>query len=63
MSKAFREGFYEGFTKASFYTVPLALAVALGMWIGNYTHPYEECKRMYSTPDDIIECVWIKENP
>jgi len=26
------------------------------------THPYEQCKRMYVTPEDIAECVWIKED-
>ena len=25
-------------------------------------HPYEVCKIMYDTPEDISECVWIKEN-
>jgi hypothetical protein len=25
--------------------------------------PYLKCKDMYDTPDDIIECVWILEQP
>jgi hypothetical protein len=34
----------------------------LGWGAGEYLHPYEQCKRMYDTPEDIAECVWIKEN-
>jgi hypothetical protein len=34
----------------------------LGWRFGEYLHPYEECKRMYNTPEDVSECVWIKEN-
>ena len=34
-----------------------------GLWIGYESHPYERCKQMYETPEDISECVWIKENP
>ena len=34
-----------------------------GLALGSYSHPYEVCKRMYDTPEDISECVWIKENP
>ena len=35
----------------------------LGWRAGEYLHPYEQCKRMYDTPEDVSECVWIKENP
>ena len=31
--------------------------------LANYARPYEVCKRMYNTPEDIGECVWILENP
>ena len=34
-----------------------------GMELADTLNPYEVCKRMYSTPEDISECVWIKENP
>ena len=34
-----------------------------GAWAGWFTHPYEQCKRMYTSPEDVSECVWIKENP
>ena len=34
-----------------------------GMELADTLNPYEQCKRMYNTPEDIIECVWIKENP
>ena len=63
MSKAFREGFREGFVQASKYGIPLAAVFVLGLTLGSYSHPYEQCKRMYETPEDISECVWIKENP
>jgi hypothetical protein len=60
---AFWEGFVDGFTRASKYSIPIALALAAGLALGSYSHPYEVCKRMYDTPEDISECVWIKENP
>jgi len=63
MSKAFWEGFRTGFTQGSKYGIPIALALVLGLALGSYSHPYEVCKRMYDTPEDISECVWIKENP
>ena len=34
-----------------------------GMELADTLNPYEQCKRMYETPEDISECVWIKENP
>ena len=34
-----------------------------GMELADTLNPYEQCKRMYNTPEDISECVWIKENP
>jgi hypothetical protein len=58
MSKAFWQGFREGYLK--YFWVGVALAV--GLELGSYLHPYEVCKRMYDTPEDIGECVWIKEN-
>lgn len=33
-----------------------------GLWIGYESHPYESCRAMYTTPEDISECVWIKEH-
>ena len=39
------------------------IAVA-GAWaFAMYMHPYEQCKRKYTAPEDIMECVWIKGNP
>ena len=58
MRKAFWEGFREGYMK--FFWI--GFAFALGIALGSYSHPYEVCKRMYDTPEDIGECVWIKEN-
>ena len=63
MRKAFWEGFKDGFTTASKYGIPIALVFILGLVLGSWSHPYEVCKRMYDTPEDIMECVWIKENP
>jgi len=44
----------------------IGLGIILGAWIGTWvtwlTHPYEQCKRMYVTPEDIAECVRIKED-
>ena len=37
--------------------------LGVGLALGTYSHPYEVCKRMYDTPEDISECIWIKENP
>lgn len=34
-----------------------------GMELADTLNPYEQCKRMYTDPYDIGECVWIKENP
>jgi hypothetical protein len=57
MSKTFWQGFksWRGFA--------IAVSFVLGTALGNYAHPYEVCKRMYDTPEDVAECVWIKENP
>jgi hypothetical protein len=59
MSKVFWEGFKEGYMK--FFWIGIAFAI--GIALGSYSHPYEQCKRMHDTPEDIAECVWIKENP
>lgn len=41
--------------------VILTLALITGWAFGMYDHPYEQCKRIYTTPEDIDECVWIKQ--
>jgi len=33
-----------------------------GMELADTLNPYEQCKRMYDTPEDVSECVWILEN-
>lgn len=33
-----------------------------GMELADTLNPYEQCKRIYNTPEDIMECTWIKEN-
>lgn len=45
------------------YAIPITVAFVLGLVLGSWGHPYEECKRMYTLPEDQIECIWIKENP
>ena len=39
------------------------LGLGVGLELGSYSHPYEVCKRIYNTHEDINECIWIKENP
>ena len=34
-----------------------------GIFVANMINPYNQCKKMYTTPEDISECIWIKENP
>ena len=63
MSKAFCDGFITGFRRASKYGIPLAAVFVLGLYLGSASHPWEICTELYSTPEDIAECVWIKENP
>jgi hypothetical protein len=57
MSKAFWQGFI------SWIGFAIAGSFVVGLIQGSYAHPYEQCKRMYDTPEDVMECVWIKENP
>lgn len=60
MSKAFWEGFGTGFITASKYSILIAVAFVVGLTLGSYSHPYEVCKRMYNSQEDISECVWLK---
>ena len=53
----------KGFLMFFWPGIIVSSAFVLGVLSGNYGHPYEVCKRMYNTPGDIMECVWIKENP
>lgn len=62
MSKEFWQGFRDGYIKGSIVGLPLAFGLIVGWAFAMYFHTYEECKRMYDTPEDIMECVWIKEN-
>jgi hypothetical protein len=61
MSKAFWQGFREGYLKSSIIVLPIAIAFDFGLALGSYSHPFEVCKRMYDTSEDIAECVWIKK--
>lgn len=58
MSKAFWIGFRQGYMKYFW----VGMAFALGMALGSYSHPFEVCKRMYESPEDVSECVWLKQN-
>ena len=60
MTKAYWEDFWWRWTRT---IIIIAIALVAGLVLGSYSHPYEQCKRMYETPEDISECVWIKENP
>lgn len=62
MSKAFWQGFREGYMQASYKMLPIVLALIIGWAFGQVAHHAVSCKRMYSSPEDIVECVWIKEN-
>lgn len=62
LSKAFWQDFREGCVKASIIGVPAAVAFLIGFALGSYDHPYEKCKRMYESFEDISECVWILEH-
>jgi hypothetical protein len=63
MSKSFWERFSTGFTTASKYGIPIAVAFVLGLTLGSWSHPYEQCKRKYPNIDEHIhECVWLLEN-
>ena len=57
MSKAFWEVFREEFLKLFWPGIIVSSAFVLGVLLGNYGHPYEECKRKYEDPNDIMECV------
>jgi len=47
------------------FAMPFAVVLSLigGLLIGYESHPYESCKRMYKTFEDISECVYLKETP
>ena len=63
MSKAFWEGFVNGFSRSSIIFGPVILAFIIGLTLGSWSHPYEICTRLHSTPEDIAECTWIRMNP
>ena len=59
----FKQGFKQEFKQFFWRNFLIGMALGIGTSIGSWSHPYEQCKRMYNTPEDIAECVWIKENP
>lgn len=42
--------------------LPISIAFFVGLLLGHALHPYESCNRMYTTLEDVSECIWIKEN-
>lgn len=61
MSKAFWQGFRDGL-QLSYKMLPIILALIVGWVFGQFFHPQDSYKRMYSTPENIVECVWVKDN-
>ena len=59
MTKAFWQGFGEGYMKAFW----IGIAFAIGIALGSYSHPYEQCTRKgFTNPEDVGECVWLLNN-
>jgi len=56
------KAFWIRFSKYAAYGILLAVFFYIGLLVGNYTHPYEQCARMYNSSDHIGECVWILKN-
>jgi hypothetical protein len=46
----------------AFWIGSVLTAIGVGLALGSYSHPYEQCARMYNSPENIGECVWIKQN-
>ena len=42
------------------FTAGLIMMIAI---IFQPDHPYDACMLKYTQPEDIIECVWLLENP
>ena len=61
--KSFFKSFFETFSIGLVIGVPAVVAFIIGLALGSASHPYELCKKKYDTPEEISECVWIKENP
>lgn len=40
----------------------IGLGLGLNLYPMFYTHPYDQCRTMYETLEDISECMWILEN-
>ena len=41
----------------------VGIAFALGIAVGSYAHPYEQCTRKgFTNPEHIGECIWLLTN-
>lgn len=62
MSDSNESAFWHEFKKGYMKYFWMGLAIALGIQLGNYVHPYEQCKRVYDTAEEVTECIRTKEN-
>jgi hypothetical protein len=63
MSKAFWQGFKEGYMKFFWPGIIVSSAFVLGVLLGNHGHPYEQCTRKgFTNAEDIGECIWLLNN-
>jgi hypothetical protein len=40
----------------------IAFFVGVTLYALLYVHPFDECSNAHSSPDDILECVWLLQN-
>jgi hypothetical protein len=60
MSDSYSLAFWKGFKSWTGFAI--AGSFVVGLILGSYAHPYEQCKRMYDAQEDVAECVWLLEN-
>lgn len=60
MNKSFWQGFWQGIRLVVPYSVAFIFGAALYALL--YVHPFDECSNAHSSPDDILECVWLLQN-
>ena len=46
-----------------FWLGGILTGLGVGIALGNYAHPYEQCTRKgFTNPEDIGECIWLLDN-